>query len=145
MLNLYDYFQGDHFITLLFCLLTIFHVRLRKQIGGGDDDNDDNNNNDNNNNNNNNNNDDDNNNNNNNNNNNKSGENKNEYNGAAASNDGSASDKSFRDKLIATFGDDITKTIQKCLSTNRRKETDMEKVSTFYFFYLSAVSELYCF
>jgi len=144
MLNLYDYFQGDHFITLLFCLLTIFHVRLRKQIGGGDDDNDDNNNNDNNNNNNNNN-DDDNNNNNNNNNNNKSGENKNEYNGAAASNDGSASDKSFRDKLIATFGDDITKTIQKCLSTNRRKETDMEKVSTFYFFYLSAVSELYCF
>ena len=70
---------------------------------------------------------------------------KNEYNGAAASNDGSASDKSFRDKLIATFGDDITKTIQKCLSTNRRKETDMEKVSTFYFFYLSAVSELYCF
>ena len=144
MLNLYDYFQGDHFITLLFCLLTIFHVRLRKQIGGGDDDNDDNNNNDNNNNNNNND-DDDNNNNNNNNNNNKSGENKNEYNGAAASNDGSASDKSFRDKLIATFGDDITKTIQKCLSTNRRKETDMEKVSTFYFFYLSAVSELYCF
>jgi len=143
MLNLYDYFQGDHFITLLFCLLTIFHVRLRKQIGGGDDDNDDNNNNDNNNNNNNN--DDDDNNNNNNNNNNKSGENKNEYNGAAASNDGSASDKSFRDKLIATFGDDITKTIQKCLSTNRRKETDMEKVSTFYFFYLSAVSELYCF